>query len=86
MHGVYEMTDEEVLDMFEPASIVKFLWGPEAVVTYWAIKNASKEKVIVEGPTPEEVITDRVEELRRAYEVLEPLRKSPFDVATPRER
>ncbi len=79
MYGIREITDEEFLDMFEPASIVKFLWGSEAVKTYWAVKNASKEEVVVEGPTPEEVIASRVEELRLAYEILEPLRKSPFD-------
>ncbi len=81
MEGIREITDEEFVDMFEPASIVKFLWGEKAVKTYWAVKNASKEEVIVEGPTPEEVIASRVEELRLAYEKLAPLRKSPFEVA-----
>ena len=79
MEGIHEFTDEEVLEWFEPWSVVRFLWGPEAVITYWAVKNASKEEVVVEGPTPEEIIASRVEELRLAYEILEPLRKSPFD-------
>ena len=71
---VREITDEEMVDMFEPASLVEFLYGKAAAASY--VKAKAGERDIIpqfRGHTQEEVAqlrADRVKLLQLAYETM----------------
>lgn len=70
------MTDREVLDMFEPESLIRFMYGDKAARKY--IRSISAERDSFpqfKTPTNDSIncLRDaRIKELKEAYEILGP--------------
>lgn len=89
--GIHELTETEQWEMWDVASIIEHFHGKKAAQIYrmQEVRDVRSEKCRLKTyhpPTKEEVRKlreNRVRELREAYEVCEPLKKSPWEGLSP---